>query len=273
MFNFSRISKEDLEVCSKRGLIVGPNETEEQFIQRVEKLNALSSNPPAQCDHFLTDTDWIRPFETTRALYNIAPDWIVGYYSDAKLPLYQGAATWIEEKQGIRLPLIQLKKRFSYEKSALRSDILSHEAIHAARLQFDEPYFEEHFAYRTSRKWLRRFFGPLFQKNWEALVFILLFFLPLGSEIARFYLPEVWVLDFVFFIPWCFTGLLLLRLFSCHALFALAKRRLSSLALMLHLTDREILKLALTPKRFKGDHSLRWRQINATFSFEKPKGS
>lgn len=268
--------KEDLIQSGKRGFIAGPEETEGSFLQRIEKTLALCSDPPKECDHFLTDTDWEEPLQKIEELFGINPDWIVSYYSDAKLAFFQAAATWIVERQGETLPLIQLKKRFSEKRSALRSDILAHEAIHAVRARFKEPFFEEFFAYTTSRNLFRRFFGPLFHRTFEPWLFLFLFLLPLGGEVARLYFPEketLWTL--FFWAPWALSALLLLRLFVGHGLLALAAYKLGrhkvavgrERAFLLHLTDREIFRLALLPfKNFLHKNpSLRWRQILAIF--------
>ncbi len=282
MLPFSYISKEDLIHLGKHGFIVGPKETEETFVKRVDKSQHFRSYPPKECDHFLTDSDWLTPLERVNDLFGIKPDWVIGYYSNAKLSFYQGAATWILEKEGTRLPLIQLKKQFSTKSPYLRTDILTHELVHVARLQFDEPFFEEVLAYRTSRNKLRWFFGPLFHKTWETILFALFFLLPLGSEIARFYFPDFFLWNIFFWLPWFYAGALLVRLLLCQSLLSLATwnlRRLhiapeKELALLLHLTDHEIFQIAtFQQKAFKKDRSLRWRQIRAIFSFEKLKGS
>lgn len=281
MLPFSYISKEDLIHLGKLGFIVGPTETEEAFVKRVDKSQHFRSYPPKECDHFLTDSDWLIPLEKVRDLFGIKPDWVIGYYSNAKLSFYQGAATWILEKEEVRLPLIQLKKQLSKKSPYLRSDILAHELVHVARLQFDEPFFEEILAYRTSRNKLRWFFGPLFHKTWEVILFIFLFFVPLGSEIARFYFPDFFLWNLLFWLPWAYAIGLLIRLLLCQSLLSLAIWNLQrlriapekELALLLHLTDREIFQIATCKKKiFKKNRSLRWRQIRAIFSFEKLKG-
>lgn len=280
MFNLPRISKADLIKSGERGWIPGPQETEEAFIKRIEKLHHFYENPPQECDQFLTDSDWVEPLKRVQALYAIKPDWIVAHYLNEKLPFYQGAATWILEKEGTRFPLIQLKKRFSKKNSSFRSEILAHEAVHAVRLQFDEPFFEELFAYRTSRNFFRRFFGPLFHRNWEALVFILLFLLPLATEIGRFATIDHWIWDLLFWLPWIYTAGLLVRLLSAHlcmslAIWKLKRKKIApqhELSFLLRLTDREIFRIALfSPKKwFKDQKSLRWRQILDTFSVKQP---
>lgn len=278
--HFSKISPEDLVISGKRGWIPGPEESEEAFILRIDKIKKFYAYPPAECELFLTDGDWSAPLECTEVLFGVRPDWIVAHYCNERLPFFQGAATWITEKEGVRIPLIQLKKRFSTSQACLRSEILAHEAIHAVRLQFDELFFEELLAYRTSHNPFRRFFGPLFHRNWEAFLFILLFLLPLIAAVGHFYISNHWVWDLLFWFPWVYTGGLLLRLVGSQLCMVLAIRRArrlkippgKELAFLLHLTDREILRFALFPwkKCLKYKRSLRWRQLCALFSFELP---
>ncbi|NGX38613.1 MAG: hypothetical protein K1000chlam2_01788, partial [Chlamydiae bacterium] len=161
----------NLQDFNQKGWIPGPLEEEKKFLKRIETLDHFFSNPPSDIDHFLTDADWTVAQEKTKALYDLSPDWIVAYYSNRNLPFFQGAATWITEKDTMRIPLVQLKEKFeegSLMRLYRREEVLAHEAVHAARMQFDEPYFEEIFAYKTSPRSWRRFFGPLFQSSWES---------------------------------------------------------------------------------------------------------
>lgn len=54
-----------------------------------------------------------------------------------------------------------------------------HESLHAVRIGFNEPRFEEVLAYYYSKSRWRRFFGPLFRKPSHALFFISLIFISL----------------------------------------------------------------------------------------------
>lgn len=136
-----------------RGLIPGPEESEEAFLKRAELAKPLGH------------PEW------SEAVLPFKIDWVPLIYSNQKMAWWEGAATWISD-QG--LPSIQLRK--SFEKGSFlgykRSDVLSHEAIHAARMRFEEPYFEEVLAYSTAPQAWKRFFGPLFSRTWEPLVLI-----------------------------------------------------------------------------------------------------
>ena len=134
-----------------RGLIPGPAESEGAFLKRVSFAKPL------------THPEWTEvdlPFKI---------DWVPLSYSNHQIAWWEGAATWISEED---LPAIQLRKNF--EKGSFlgykRSEMLSHEAIHAARMRFEEPHFEEVLAYSTAPQAWKRFFGPLFSRTWEPLV-------------------------------------------------------------------------------------------------------
>jgi hypothetical protein len=140
----------------QRGLIPGPEESEEAFFKRIEKAKPLSHS------------EW----SGLSSPFGFVMDWVPISYSNHKIAWWEGAATWISEEE---LPSIQL--RTSFQKGSFlgysRSEVLSHEAIHAARMCFIEPQFEEVLAYATASQAWKRFFGPLFSRTWEPLVLML----------------------------------------------------------------------------------------------------
>lgn len=263
----------------EKGLIPGPKEEEKQFLARTKALNQFFSYPPEEIDRFLTDGDWIAARETTQHLFGFSPDWIVAYYSNARLSFFQGAATWISTRGDLRIPVVQLKEKFetgSLHKLYRREEVLAHEAVHAARMQFDEPIFEEFFAYKTSPHGWRRFFGPIFQRPWEAHVFILLLLIPLGIEVARFFYPDI--SPFFAYVPFIFFALLLVRLLTLHLTLAVALKRMKNVlknptkcwAAAVCMTDREIFQFAYLPKKkiekfLKKQHSLRWKLLHDSY--------
>lgn len=265
----------------KRGWILGPNESNEAYLSRIKMLEHFYENPPETVDHFLTDRDWEPALDRMENLYGCRPDWIVAHYSDQNLPFFQGGATWIVEKKGVRIPLIQLKEKF--ERGSLlglykREEVLAHEIVHAVRMPFDEPRFEEIFAYRTSQSWWRRAFGPLFEKSWESVFFLLLLFLPIAVELLPIFGIEWGLWAYLRFLPGVFFGWLLFRLgiyqLSLHR--ALKKmgpnllRPEEKWATALHLTDGEIFRFAFQSNErlkegFLGEKSPRWTFLRQNF--------
>ncbi len=263
----------------EKGLIPGPKEEEKQFFARTKALNQFFSYPPEDIDRYLTDGDWVAARETTGSLFGFSPDWIVAYYSNARLSFFQGAATWISTRNDLRIPVIQLKEKFetgSLHKLYRREEVLAHEAVHAARMQFDEPIFEEFFAYKTSPHSWRRIFGPIFQRPWEAYLFIILLLIPFGIEVARLFHPEI--SPFWAYVPFIFFALLLVRLSLLHLTLAVALKRMKGYlknpkkqwAAAICLTDREIFQFAFLPKKklekfLKKQHSLRWKLLHDSY--------
>lgn len=194
----------------QRGLIPGPDESEEAFLQRVEQAQTLS--------HF----EW----KEVSSAFGFVIDWVPISYSNHKISWWEGAATWISED---RLPSIQL--RTSFKKGSFlgysRSDVLAHEAVHAARTRFEQPQFEEVLAYSTAPQAWKRFFGPLFSRTWEPLVLLL-------SVVLGVFIPLVPVLLISFALGW---------LSFRQWIFKRCYQKLS-LPTVLCMTDREMRKFA-----------------------------
>ncbi|NGX60219.1 MAG: hypothetical protein KR126chlam3_01388 [Chlamydiae bacterium] len=271
----------NIQQFNERGWIPGPGEEEKIFEKRIEALDHFFSYPPEDIDHFLTDQDWTPAQETLKHLYDFSPDWIVAHYSNQKLSFFQGAATWITENNDLRIPLIQLREKFESGKLFglyQRKEVLAHEATHAARMQFDEPLFEEIFAYKTSPRFWRRFLGPLFQHTWEAYTFIFLLLFPIAIEIALLFDFELGPLIFLRFAPLVFFGYLLVRLIVLRATLGLALLRLRKFlknpkknwAVAFRLKDREIFQFALQTQEklkqyLKEQNSLRWDLVKQIY--------
>lgn len=214
----------------QRGLIPGPDEDEKTFLERVSRLTAQSPNQEES--HAIT-----------RHLFGFSVDWVPVFYSNQKLPFWEGAAIWIGET-----PSIQLRENFK-KGSYLgyrREEVLAHEAVHAARVAFEEPRFEEILAYQTSKSRLRRWAGPLFRKPWESALFMVLLVLA--------FLGYCWI-------PLAVLGWLSVRLTWAQWTLQRCLKKLP-LSLIVCLTDTEIRKfarLSLTDIQayFENDQTLR----------------
>jgi hypothetical protein len=275
------MDKKLLEAYNAKGWIPGPDETEEHFLKRVETLNHFFSYPPEEIDRFLTDTDWRGAREKTKELYGFIPDWMVGYYSNKNLSFFQGAATWISPKGDVNVPLIQLRKKF--ERGHLmrlyrKEEVLAHEAAHAARMQFEEPKFEEIFAYKSSPRPFRRFFGPLFERPWEANTFLVLLLIPLAVQIALYLNPSFDKFFLISYLPLAWIGVLFCRLLFLRFTLFLARKRVvphmkepsQSTCLLFRLTDSEIFRFAYQTKTeidalMSKEKSLRWQLLREIY--------
>lgn len=194
----------------QRGLIPGPDESEEDFLGRALQAHSLS--------HF----EW----QEVSTPFGIAIDWVPISYSNHRMAWWEGAATWISEDGP---PSIQLRtgfKKGSFLGYRL-SEVLAHEAVHAARARFEEPQFEEILAYSTAPQAWKRFFGPLFSRTWEPLV--LLLSLLIGAFVPLIPCAVILLsLGWLIFRQWVFRR-------CCRKL---------SFPLVLCLTDREMRKFA-----------------------------
>lgn len=219
----------------KRGLIPGPSESEDAFIRRIQ------SHQP------LPFPEWKEIATPMLAKWGFSIDWIPITYSSKGLLPWEGAVFWIKENGQ---PLLQLRPSLQTKKlwGNSSSEILMHEAIHAAREAFHEPQFEEFLAYTTSRTPWKRWFGPFFQRFWEfPLLTLALFSLPLFPKIS---LPILLL----------FLG----RFFYRLHLFRRLKREVP-LPILLCLTDREIQKGIIAQAPLLADNSMspRYQLIEA----------
>lgn len=160
----------------KEGFLPGPFEKEEDFFKRVTYCKGLKNTlgfdevPPSILP---------KPLALTRKLFGIEPYWIPINFSNHQLPLWVGGCAWIfqntkETPTGAFIQLRQSLKDYSSLYLYKREELISHELSHVGRMLFEEPKYEEIFAYKTSPNRFRRFLGPIFSQGWEMLCFSIL---------------------------------------------------------------------------------------------------
>lgn len=218
----------DCKSLNQRGFFPGPKETEEEFKERVRLLKGSKSGGLEG------------PHALLKALFGCSPDWVPVEYGNKGLSLWEGAATWIG-KGSVR---IQLKKGFEkgvYLWMYRRDEVLAHELVHLARMTFDEPKYEEVFAYLTAKSKIRRLFGALFRRPLESTLFVVVAFLPMGALAlgSAEWFPVLWS------VPLFYFSFLTLRLTLAQRTLKKCIKALSSivespLALALRLSDKEI---------------------------------
>lgn len=231
----------------KRGLIIGPKESVEEFEMRAN-IEARSSFP-----------------KCLKTLFGISPDWVSVIYKNKGLRLWEGGCSWIEPSK----VSIQLRGAFQKREKIWwlysRDELLAHEGVHATRVTFDEPIFEEVLAYQTSKSSFRRYLGPIFKSPKESIFFM-------GSMTV---LP---LNHLAIFFPLALALFGVVRLAIKQRCFQKAKLQISklfgsdkALGFMLHLTDQEIIRFSKGKKMvayIKEQSCNRWQQIKSEFDVE-----
>jgi len=281
------ISDENLIKFHEEGFVPGPNETEKAFLKRIETTKLFFENPHNYLkDNGLFDffdqkassayLDWVKI--RLKELFDVNPKYFCYFFKNKKLSFFQAAATWIIEKPDFRLPIVQLKTQLKKKRYLLFysiDEILLHEAVHAARINFDEPNSEEYFAFSGSSSLIRRTLGPVIKNSKEVWVFFSLIGL---GYVSLLLFPGAAVGAFLLAIMWASLGLF--RLFFIRNNLYRAYRKLLKIAssrklaryILFRLTDREIKFFA--KKSFKemieyiqseATSSLRWRVIKLKY--------
>lgn len=111
--------------------------------------------------------------ERTEKLYGFSARWVPGFFPEKEFgPFWGGCAFWEEDDP---VPVIVIRKNFIGRKKWFiydRAELISHEMCHAARMPLMDSALEEHFAYAVSEKFLRRAIGNCFQKDTDAIFFV-----------------------------------------------------------------------------------------------------
>lgn len=249
-----------LSHLNSEGFIPGPNEGEVEFFSRIKALQDPHN------EELIPLEDWKNAQKTTYKLFSFSAHWIKAFYSNQGLKPWEGAAIWMGND--VKVQLRYGFKKGKYLKIYSRDELLAHEAVHAARMAFQEPRFEEFFAYMTSSKKWRRIMGPLFQTPRETLIFIIILLLSMVSSLIN--------LNFVF-LPILMVFLLTIRLIKVRKTFKQASRKLENflkgdpLPFLFRLTDKEIYFFAKESEErmkeyIRNQNCFRWETIKNYFN-------
>ncbi len=200
------ISDEKLLEFNSKGYIPGPKETEEIFLERIQLSEKLCQDPIRFFEEnqksapFPLENKLLKPrWNWTRAqlfqLFDIIPTELAMFYSNKGLRFFQGGATWLVEfgENKISLPLLQFRKRLqkgSYLFFYSLDEILAHEAVHSARIAFNEPKSEEIFAYMTSSRMFRRALGPIIRTAYEVGIFFSFMLMAFVSQFCSIFISS-----------------------------------------------------------------------------------
>lgn len=236
---------------NSKGLIPGPDESERDYLARVQYCLGLKENPPdfIKAADNLNDLDIKESRDKVRKIYDIDPDWVPLFRSNQGLAPWQVGCAWIYQLEkdsplGAALQIRKANSFFSYSSS----EIISHEYVHIARMAFEEPKYEEFLAYQTSSSSFRAFWGALIHKQWEAWLFFFTVMILLLLDFSLLYF-QLFSLFTTFM--WLKMVPIVMIIFSCLRLLRRRKKfkkclaRLSSLTaqpmhVVIRLTDQEI---------------------------------
>lgn len=182
-------SEEKLLYLNSIGLIPGPEEESEAFSRRVDYSLNLKESLPKELTDNLSGDDLQKPevlspaCASLKKLYDCAPEWPPLFFSNFKLPFWQGGCAWIFQvkEDSPTSALIQLRRTFLRSPKYLgiydRDELLAHELCHVGRMMFNEPKFEELLAYQTAKSSSRRWLGPLVESSMQSALFLLVLFM------------------------------------------------------------------------------------------------
>ena len=153
----------------RSGFLVQPGESAEEYANRVaetkkhgldfykrfdrngslEIFPGLKVNLKDQISREITE----EAMERTREAYGICVRWVPGFFPEREFgPFWGGCAVWEEENP---TPVIVIRKNFAGKQKWFiydRTELISHELCHAARMPLMDQELEEHFAYGISRR-------------------------------------------------------------------------------------------------------------------------
>lgn len=198
----------------RRQFLQGPTESDSAFAKRIKLTNEAAQNPQ------------MLGLENVRVGKFHLP-WLLYKVSNKKLLPWEAAATWIIEHEGVKIPFLQVRKRY-----AKNEEVWNHELVHIMRIAFDEPRFEEIIAFDQSKSRYRKWLGPLFRTPKESFFFLA--FAMISSAIGLFY-PWLLLLPFLLLLGFS------IRLTRDLLIFSRCKKK-NSLECVLGMSDEKILQ-------------------------------
>lgn len=279
-----------------QGFIPGPTETEEAFCERItycqdlEKnlKNVIGAELPFTTQDFQSKEILEQTLPLTENLYGIQPQWVPLFFGNYQLSPWHGGCAWIFQlnDQTPTTAFLQLRATFKHSSTFLkiyhRRELIAHELAHVGRMMYDEPQFEEFFAYASSPSRWRRWLGPIVQSSKESLYFILLLGLVIMTDFALFSLgPKMTVIAWwIRLLPIAAIALGLGRLAYRHHILKRCLKTLEDLFaplqakhLLYRLRDHEIKQFsqfsAAKIEEFIKDsaqHEFRWKFLKALYT-------
>ncbi len=265
-FSF-RISgdREGLVELDRRGLIAAADESVEDYLARLRRLQAninrmeacLEKTGSYEIDGLsVQERARIKPsfFKDAGArcheLYGFTADWVPAFFMDPGFAFLFGGCSFCFLPDFFAMFIIRKSFRnrsrwFIYS----RDELLSHEMCHIARAALDSMTYEETFAYRTSVSAFRRLFGGMFLRPADSFMLLGSTLILLLAQICRLYFFPLPMLPF-WLLPLFAAGWLLLRNCMIRRRMAAAERTLAKKygeragVVLFRCTDEEVNALA-----------------------------
>jgi hypothetical protein len=134
--------------------------------------------------------------------YGICPNWVPAYTDNQGLPLLTGGMAvqiW-DEAQVSPKTWFQLKATYRDRPKWLiyeRSEIISHEMCHVARLHLNSKRYEETLAYGVSHSWLRKTLGGALLTPRDNMTFFVVLFTWLCADMFQMFDVELGIFHWV----------------------------------------------------------------------------
>ena len=279
------LSNKELLQLNYQGFIPGPNESEDEFLERISYNQNLRQTLSQENIPIANPIFEIEQCSEVIKPYNFSLPWLLVMYSNYQLFPWHGACAWIFQMTSTS-PIgafLQLRSTFKQNKTLWKiynkNELLEHECCHAARMAFDENVFEEFLAYQISPSFFRRIVGPLFKSSYELVITLLLFTILICTNIFAIFFESYEAQNLykyalaAFFI---FMTALCIRLFFRHNQFLKCKNNLNkftplSQEIVFRLTDKEIISFGKMNKEqisqyLQKDPSLRCRLLYLLFT-------
>ena len=211
--NLDFIAKENIDTLvefDNKGLLLGPNETLEEYCKRLGTLkeniqamkHELKENGRIELlgTHFSKDE--VIPhaiFQTaqtvTRTLYHFDIDWVPGFFANHRMGiLFAGCALYSRDDffaVFIIRKIFKLKERWIIYS---RTELMAHELCHVAHIGFQTRDYEEIFAYQTSESAFRKILGGMLRTTTDTYMILTCVIVLLIAQILNVILrpPSLW---------------------------------------------------------------------------------
>jgi hypothetical protein len=140
-----------------KGFLPGPIETEKEFFERIDATERVLLHPKK----YITEKSYAKA--------TLSPLGGAALLANTKNRFYHAASTTIVElKNGLILPIISVPS----SRLVKKEEVIKHELVHARRVLFEEPKFEEILAFRTSKSKLRAIASPMFSTKTDIYIFM-----------------------------------------------------------------------------------------------------